>query len=55
MLAVTLETVGGVVSTTRAAFAPRDPAAPVVASVRVAALAPLSMMVPPLSARALVE
>ena len=55
MLEVTLETVGAVVSTTSAALAPREPAAPGVTSVSEAAFPPLSVMVPPLRARALVD
>ena len=48
-------TVGLVVSITRAALAPREPAAPGAARVRMALLPAASVMVPPLRVRALAE
>ena len=44
--------VGGVVSTMRALFAPSEPAAPGLTSVRVAAFVAVSLIVPPFSVRA---
>ena len=54
MVEVTEETVGTIPSTTKALFAPRELVAPGEANVRVAAFPAPSLMVPLLSASALV-
>jgi hypothetical protein len=55
VIADTLETVGAVVSTIIALFAPREPAAPGEANVSVALFVAASLIVPPFSPNAVVE